>query len=273
MKLNYLFCLFLFFSFVSADSAFATVLAKINDKSITLEEFNKTYDENKKLFSFNAPSKKNMLDDLIKRELGVQEAKKLGLDRDPDIVNRMNTVLFHAFLEKKLGKKFEKIFVSTNDAKSYYQKSPDVRTSHIFVPLSANASKADQKVGFEKIKYIQDEHLKAGKLSFAEIAQKFSEGPSAAMGGDLDFQSRTQLDSKYYDTAVKLKKAGRVSKIIRTRFGYHIIRLAAIKPWHDVDQPRIKREVFEKKRQAIFESYMSRLRKKSNVSVNLSLIK
>src|SRR3954468_7701454 len=87
----------------------ATELAKVNGSVITLEDFNKKYRENLKFFQFKIPTRKGVLDDLIKRELGVQEAKRLGLDNDPEVIDRINTVLYHALLDKKLSKDFEGI--------------------------------------------------------------------------------------------------------------------------------------------------------------------
>ncbi|MBC7691273.1 MAG: SurA N-terminal domain-containing protein, partial [Methylotenera sp.] len=144
----------------------ATELARINGTVISLEDFNKKYRENLKFFQFKAPTKKGVLDDLIKRELGIQEARRLKLDRDPEIVDRMNTVLYHALLDKQLGKEFEKINITDAEAKDFYSKNPELRTSHIFVQLKPDASKEDQAKAYAKIKNVQDTELKAGKTSF-----------------------------------------------------------------------------------------------------------
>ena len=130
----------------------ATELARVNTKVITLEDFDRKYKDNMKFFQFKAPTRKSVLDDLIKRELGIQEALKMGLDRDPDIVDRMNTVLYYAFLDKKLSKEFEGIHITDDEAKDFYSKNPEVRTSHIFVALAPTASKDDEQKAFKKIR-------------------------------------------------------------------------------------------------------------------------
>lgn len=258
---------------VSLKAVAATELAKVNTKVITLEDFNDKYRENLKFFHFSKPSKENVLDDLIKRELGIQEARKLGLDRDPEVQERMETVLYHALLEKNLGKEFEKIHVTDDEASSYYKKNPEIRTSHIFVAVPAGADKATEEKALKKIKKIMDQNLGAEKMNFAEAAQRFSEGPSAPMGGDIDYKTKDQLDPTYYDTAVKLGSAGSTSGIVRSQFGYHIIRLTAVRGWGDTDKAKIKRLVFENRRQEMFDRYMTDLRKKAQVSVNNNLIK
>jgi parvulin-like peptidyl-prolyl isomerase len=250
----------------------ATELARINNAVITLESFNQKYRENLKFFQFKAPTRKGVLDDLIKRELGIQEAKKLGLDRDPEVQDRMNTVLYHALLDKKLSKQFEAIQVSDDDARRYYSTNPELRTSHIFVALRPDAPKDQVKKAYEKIKKIQDDYLRDGKMSFAEVAQRFSEGVAAPMGGDIDYQTRDKLDPVYYDTAVRLRTPGKVSGIIRTQFGYHIVKLTAIRPWDEADKAQIKRLVFDERRSQIFERYMAQLRAAARVTVHSALL-
>jgi len=258
-------------SIVLSSSAHSTELAKINNTVITAESFNKRYQENMKFFQFRVPSKKEVLDDLIKRELAVQEAKSQGLDKDPEIQDRINSVLFQSLVERKLGKDVEKIHISDDDAKSYYEKYPEIRTSHIFVTLPGNASSEEVKTATEKMKSIQ-KALKDESMSFAEVAQKFSEGISAPMGGDIDFQTRDRLDTKYYDEALKLRSPGKVSDIVRTPTGLYIIKLTSIHSWDETDKPKIKRIVFEEKRQKLFEQFMDQLKKKAKITVNEALL-
>lgn len=257
---------------LAASAHAATELAKINTTTITLEDFNKRYQENRRLLQLRSPSKKMLLDEIIKRELAVQEARKLGLDKDPDVVERVNTVLYYALLEKKLGKQVEEIFVSDADAKKFYQNNPEVRTSHLFVPITPEASAEDAKIAYNRLKKIYDDNVASGKMTFAEAAQRFSEGPSAPMGGDIDYQTKDKLEPSYYEAAIKLKP-GKVSPIIRTQFGYHILRLTAVRAWEDADKGQVKRLVFEEKRNALFSDYIGKLRAGSKVSVRSDLLK
>lgn len=251
----------------------ATELAKINDMSLSLEDFNKKYAENAKFFQYRAPSKKAVLDDLIKRELGIQEARKLGLDKDPEVIDRMNTVLFQALVDKKLAPEFDKINVSDREAKDFYAKNPEIRTSQIFVALPGGATPAQEKEALDKIRKIQNEQLKPGKMSFAEVAQRFSEGNSAPMGGDIDYQTRDKLDPAYFEAAVGLRTPGKVSDVVRSAFGYHIIKLTGIRSWEDADREQVKRALFESKRSDLFDKFMGRLRQGAKVSVNNDLLK
>jgi parvulin-like peptidyl-prolyl isomerase len=249
----------------------ATELARVNGTVISLEDFNKRYTESLKYFQFKAPSKKNVLDEIIKRELGIQEAKKMGLDKDPEVIDRMNTVLYQALLDKKLNKQFEGIQVTDSEAKDFYSKYPEIRTSHIFIAVRPDATKEEAQSAYDKIRDIQSKYLAPGKMSFAEVAQKFSEGVAAPNGGDIEYQTRDKLDPAYYDAALKLSMNG-VSGIIRSQFGYHIIKLTGKKSWDEVDRPAVKRAVYDQRRQQIFEHYMTQLRNQGQVTVHAELL-
>lgn len=251
----------------------ATELARINQTVISLEEFNKRYRENLKYFQLKAPTKKNVLDDIVKRELALQEARKTGLDKDPEVIDRMNTVLYHAFVDRKLSKDVDKIQISEEEAKSYYTQNPEIRTSHIFVAVKPDASKEEETKALARIKKVYEEEVKPGTTSFAEIAQRFSEGIAAPMGGDIDYQTKDKLDPTYYQTALALKNPGKVSGIIRSQFGYHIIKLTAVRPWEEADRPAVKRLVFEQRRGELFDRLMSQLRSQAKVSTHPELIK
>lgn len=274
IKIRYLVCFFLgtasFVVWVYTTQAAKDVVAKINQAEITMDLLNRKYADNVKLFNFNSPSKQDVLEDMIRRELGIQEAKRLGLEKDPEVIDRINTVIYHALLEKQLASKFEKIQVTDSQAESFYKKYPEIRTSHIFVAVAPNGSNDGEAK--KQIQEIYDKYVRPGKMGFAEIAQRFSEGVAAPMGGDMDYQTRDKLDSAYYDAALRLK-TGQVSNLVRTRFGYHIIKLTAIRTWKDVDRPSIKRLVIEEQRQKLFEAYIGGLRGKAKVQLNLSLLK
>ena len=271
MKINHLFVgLGMIASLFASNVKAATELARVNNTVITLEDFNKKYQALLPMYQNKVPSKATVLDDLIKRELGIQEAKKMKLDQDPEVMEEMNTALYQAFLRKTLTNEFEKISVTDTDAKAYYQKNPEIRTSHIFVQLRPESTKEDQQDALKRIQDIQKE-LNKGK-SFAEVAQKFSEGVAAPMGGDLDYQIKDKLDPVYYKTALGLRTPGKVSGIVKTPFGYHIIKLTGIRSWNDVDHAMVKQLLIGEKRQQIFDRYMGKLKSKARVSVKGSLI-
>lgn len=251
----------------------ATEIAKINGKIITLEELDQKYQQSLRFYQGKMPSKKDLLDDLIKKEVAVQEAKKQGLDKDPAVIDALNTVLFNALVQHNLGKELDGITVSDSEGQSFYSKNPEIRTSHIFIAAPVGISAADDKKARERIQKIYDEHIRAGKEDFAEVAQRFSEGNAATMGGDIDWKMRDTIDPVYYSAAIALKRPGAISGIVKSPLGYHIIKLTGIKTWDEVDRPSVKRLLILDRQKDAFEKYMNQLKSHAQVTVHSNLIK
>ncbi|MDP6943358.1 MAG: peptidylprolyl isomerase, partial [Myxococcota bacterium] len=104
----------------------------------------------------------------------------------------------------------------------FYVEKEGVEASHILVKLAEDAPRAEEKRAMKKIEKIQ-ERLRRGS-DFAAVAKKLSEGPSAAKGGDLGFFGRGQMVKPFEEAAFRLE-VGAVSGPVRTRFGFHIIKV------------------------------------------------
>ena len=81
---------------------------------------------------------------------------------------------------------------------------------------------------------------------FSKLAALHSEGPSAPMGGDIGFSSRTDLDPEYAKAAFALQE-GAVSKIVESAFGYHLIQMVErkgdmIRTRHILMKPKVSPE-------------------------------
>ncbi len=119
--------------------------------------------------------------------------------------------------------------VADEQVKEYYDSNPDefkeeetVEASHILVKADENAEEA---VVEEKRKQAAEILEKArGGEDFAELAKKYSEGPSKDNGGSLGAFGRGQMVKSFEDAAFAMKP-GEISEPVRTRFGWHIIKL------------------------------------------------
>lgn len=126
-----------------------------------------------------------------------------------------------------------KINITEEDAKKYYDENPtkfevkeQVRASHILIKTDTTGSEADPNQAKAEAKAkIQGlfEQIKGG-ADFAELAKANSDCPSAARGGDLDFFARGKMVPPFDKAAFELE-VGKVSDIVETRFGYHIIKV------------------------------------------------
>lgn len=151
-------------------------------------------------------------------------------------------------LELLLEKKGE-MTVSDAEAQDFYTKNErfytekaGIRASHILIKLPENATPEDDAKAMEKVKLAQ-ERLKKGE-DFEKIATEMSEGPAANKGGDLGFFSQGRMVKEFEDVAFKMK-VGEVSEPVKTRFGYHIIKLTdrredRKKPFEEVKEQIVK---------------------------------
>lgn len=111
--------------------------------------------------------------------------------------------------------------------KASYQKPEQRHARHILIKVAegddASVRTAQQKKA-EKVLAL----ARAGK-DFAELAKEYSEGPTRDRGGDLGFFARGRMVPAF-DKAVFSMKAGEVSELVETPFGFHIIKLEEIRP-------------------------------------------
>jgi peptidyl-prolyl cis-trans isomerase C len=266
---------FIFISLLSVSSFAAldaNTVATINGRPLTKAEFERRYKDNLQSFKFVAPTKQNVLNDIINFELGVQEAKSLKLDQTPEVQERINAVIYQALVEKTLTEKFKKaVDITDDEAKNFCKQNPEIKTSHVYVMLKTVALKAEEEAAYKKIQAAKDELSKGAK--FEEVVAKYSSGYATAAGGDIGFQTKDKLDPSYYREASSLSVGAVSQKIVRSQYGLHIIKLTGKKNCSDINVVEFKRMVYDEKRMKIFDDFMAGLRSKAKIAVNQALVK
>lgn len=117
-----------------------------------------------------------------------------------------------------------------------YAKPERVHARHILIKLPADAKPAEVAAAKEKAEKILALARKPG-ADFAALAKKYSQGPTAATGGDLGYFTRGQMVEPFEKLAFRLKP-GEVG-LVRTRFGWHVVKVedhqqASITPLEEV---------------------------------------
>lgn len=263
----------LVFALTLAIPAFAQkspVVATVNGRAITKKQFEEYHLQNLKFVGQRVITKEVSLQDLINRELGIQKAKKTGLDKDPNIISRQEDILFHAQISKDLEDEFKKISVSDDDVKKYYDENKEYRTAQILFRLRANPTPEEVKTGFEQSMEVYTT-LQKDPESFSKLANKLSQTSSAPIGGDVGFQPPTRLAPEYF-AAIKGQKVGFISKPVRTQMGYHVIKILGVKTFDQIDKNLYKKIIYDKKRDALIENYFSNLAKGSDIKTNPNLL-
>jgi peptidyl-prolyl cis-trans isomerase D len=124
--------------------------------------------------------------------------------------------------------------VSEDQIRDYYEDNVDtfkeksqVKARHILFRVAENASKEEEEKVQQKATAVLQQ-ARAG-ADFSELAKKHTEDPSGKEnGGDLGYFSAGQMVKPFEDAAFKLKK-GEISDLVKTPFGYHIIKVEEVK--------------------------------------------
>jgi peptidyl-prolyl cis-trans isomerase C/peptidyl-prolyl cis-trans isomerase D len=247
------------------------IVAQAGSKAITLEEFNKKYAEVKSA-TLNPPTKEAFLEDLVRYEIGVQEAVKRGFDKDPIVQEQFRQSMYKAMLEKDLGAKIQKIPVTEKDMEAYYKKNPELRSSHILIEFKPGATQAQKDEAKKRAGEIYDE-VKKSKRPFEELVKLYSDDAlSKQAGGDIGWQTRMTLVPNYYE-ALDGMKVGDIKGLIETQFGYHIVKLTGRRSFAEANKKTIRASVFDEKRKEYFDDYFSKLKKSYQIKENKSAIK
>jgi len=149
----------------------------------------------------------------------------------------------------------------------------EIKCSHIMIRFDKqDPSPEDTLAAYEKIKAIQDS-LKAG-VDFAELAIRNSQDPgSAPRGGDLGWFSRRRWIQTFDEVAFTLKP-GQVSGIVRTIYGYHLIKCYDARPLKSFEEAKKEmQQAFQQTRfQAAYAKFMERIKKQVQYSRNDSIL-
>ncbi len=138
-------------------------------------------------------------------------------------------------------RKIEEVEVTDAEIETYYNEHKEdylrdpVRKLD-YVKIDMTPSEADEQIVINRAQEIL-KRAKAGE-DFAELAKMYSEGPSGPNGGDLGFFTKDRMVKEFSDAAFSMK-VGQVSDLVKTQFGYHIIKVMD-KRKNDKGEPEVQ---------------------------------
>jgi peptidyl-prolyl cis-trans isomerase C len=196
-------------------------------------------------------------EEVIAREIFMQEAQKRGLDATPEYKTQIELAR-QTILIRELFAEFQKTSaVSDADVQAEYDKfvaangGKEYRARHILVETQAQA---DAVLASLK---------KGGK--FEDIAKKQSKDPgSGANGGDLDWAAAGNYVKEFSDAMVALNK-GQVSAPVKSQFGFHIIRLDDVREAQLPKMDDVKPQIVQQMTQQRMATFQQELRAKAKV--------
>ncbi|MBF5004735.1 peptidylprolyl isomerase [Diaphorobacter caeni] len=197
-------------------------------------------------------------EEVIAREIFMQEAKKRGLEGSAEYKNQLElarqTILIRELFadyqknnpvtDAEIQAEYDK-FVASNSGKEY-------KASHILVETEDQAKNIIAQIN------------KGAK--FEEIAKKESKDPgSGARGGDLDWANPSNYVAEFTEALVKLKKGDMTAVPVKSQFGYHIIRLDDTRDAQLPKLEEVKPQISQQLQQQKLAKFQEDLRSKAKV--------
>ncbi|MGB9628160.1 MAG: peptidylprolyl isomerase [Thermodesulfobacteriota bacterium] len=251
-------------------------LVRVNEVSITLEDFHQISENQPlegKLRLLSEKGQRDFLENyVITREVLYQEAKKRGVDKDKRILSKVEdykrAMVIDALLEEVLKGKDQ---VTESEIEQYYKENKnrfteprEVKIRQIFVTSEPILKEVLKK-------------LSKGE-SFEKLASTYNVGQFREDGGNLGYIRRGQLAPPFAqieEAAFSLREKGEISEVIKTSYGYHILRLedkigTLLRPLPEVKE-KIRFFLQAKKRQDAYLEYVKEVKSKSKIVVNEKL--
>ncbi|MEY4705564.1 MAG: hypothetical protein RL042_1769 [Nitrospirota bacterium] len=240
------------------------VLALVNGRQITQHEFEARWGELSDAARARYEKeggRHRFLDELITRELLMQEARKQGLDRNDVIRDRAQRYREQLILDELLKDRIKaKIELSQEELDAFYQK----HAHELLAPLKVQVSQMLLPT-LSAAKDIETQINRGG--DFAKLAQRYSlDGKTKAKGGDLG-PYRENLVIPEVDAVVHALRPGMVSAPIKTDAGYYLVMVTALdKEMIQADlavRERLRQELLNEKRRKRFDAVIADIRAKA----------
>ncbi|MDB5773024.1 MAG: peptidyl-prolyl cis-trans isomerase [Burkholderiales bacterium] len=206
----------------------------------------------------DSPQLRSMVkEELINREILIQEADKLGLGNNPDVKSQLDIARQSIIIRALVADYLKKHPVTDAEVKAEYDKfksqagDKEYRARHILVD-----KEEDAKAIIAKLK---------GGAKFEELAKQSKDPGSAANGGDLDWASPASYVKPFSDALVALQKGQVTETPVKTQFGYHVIKLEDVRAAKVPSMEEVKPQIAESLQQKKLQAYQEDLRKKAKI--------
>jgi len=283
------------------------VLLIINDEDVTSKKFKKVFDRQSKIFRVQDTRhlkpeeliwiKNRALDEVVKNTLLIQQIKNNNINIKENILSRVlkearegypegafaktlkledismdnwkdaikTNLLINKLIQKEVN---SKVSIGDKELRKYFNenikkfhKKEQVRALHIMVESE------------DEIRQIQKD-LKSKQKTFPALAEEFSLGPEGIRGGDLGYFEAGQMPEEF-DDVFKLK-IGKISSIIKTPYGFHLLKVVdkikERKMDFDESKATIKRLLLQDLQDKAFQDWFFKLKKNSRIEVDYGLL-
>lgn len=219
------------------------VLARVGDDSISVEEFRREMARRggrvPGQFS-TVEQRQALLDEMIEQRAALQQARKEGLDRDPEYRSTIDRMLTAQYLRAHLEPQLEKVEVTAGEVAAFYEAHRDefltperLRAAWIFLAVSAKADAASVEKARQRLVAAREEaaRLPAETQNFGELAKRYSEDAATRyVGGELGWIYAGTAESYRWGpelvrAAFALPAPGALSEVLRHEKGWYLLKL------------------------------------------------
>ncbi len=258
-----------------------------------------------------AERQKNLLRDMIDKQLLLSRGKELGINADAEVIRRLDEIRKQNHLEtmedleraaRSQGVSFEdfkagirdniitqmvvrdevgrRLQMTQGQVQAYYEahkqdfaQPEQIKLSEILIPTPADANDAAVAQAQAKAEGLAAQ-LKAGS-DFSELAKANSGGPTAAQGGELGMYKRGALGQVLEDQTFNLQP-GQWTAPIRTKQGFVILKVtehqaAGVAPLKDVE-PQVQEAMYTEAMQPALRTYLTKLREDAYIDIRAGYV-
>jgi peptidyl-prolyl cis-trans isomerase C len=242
----------------AAFPAMAQNLAVVNGKPVPSSRADAMVKQLASQGQQDTPQLRTMVkEELINREILIQEADKLGLGNNPDVKSQLDIARQSIIIRALVADYLKKHPVTDAEVKTEYDKfksqagDKEYRARHILVD-----KEEDAKAIIAKLK---------GGAKFEDLAKQSKDPGSAANGGDLDWASPASYVKPFSDAMTGLQKGQVTETPVKTQFGYHVIKLEDVRAAKIPGMEEVKPQIAESLQQKKLQAYQEDLRKKAKI--------
>jgi peptidyl-prolyl cis-trans isomerase C len=240
---------------LAAGTAFAQNIAVVNDKPIPKTRVDQFVQQ---LGQPDTPELRDRIkEQLIEREVYLQEAGKRGLPDRPDVKFQVEFVRQTALIQNLFKDELKKHPVTDQQIQAEYDKQKATQGDKEYKARHILVEKEDEA------KDIIDQLKKGAK--FDDLAKKSKDPGSAAKGGDLGWAGPGAYVKPFSDAMIKLEKGKFTEVPVQSQFGYHVIQLDDVRETQFPPLDQVKSQISESIQQHQAQAFAEELKKKAKI--------
>ncbi|WP_456480321.1 peptidylprolyl isomerase [Nautilia sp.] len=245
-----------------------TVVATIDGKKVTVKDINNflqgmTADNRIRLQDLPAQHVGQFVKQYVDTMVLYKKAKEV--EKTPQFQALVKKMAVDYWLKQKLNNmkisdaEVKKFYEANKDI--YFKTTPKVKARHIVVK--------DEKTAEKLINELKGLKGKALEKKFAELAKKYSTGPTKVNGGELGWFDPKQMVQPFAEAVNKMKPGELTLKPVKTRFGYHVILVEAKNEKNYMPLNQVKLQIIEYLKREKLQKEIQKLKDSSDVKIKI----